>query len=527
MTRGPRHVVVGLALLAGIQLLVFPAGAQIPAAGLLSSHEMELETNRPNLVGNSLDFFERRLPDGTIKRYAVAATHVNGFDILDLSNPLNPTVVGRFVTPGSNYHPWVQVNGPRNIVALSIEDPAGATVSHTGSTGIEFVDISDVTNPTRLGVVDGLVGPHTIRMIGPDHIYTSNPTFIIDYSSFPIGAEDVKQSAICGHEFSPDTNNPGRTYVGICGAVGKWGILDTTDPWNPVLLHQEFDNKLEYAHEVYPAPDSSFVAVADFRGGGQTWVKCPGGALHFYDISGKYKPGASLTNPEKMGVWHIPFTGTLPVDPSAQNAALPNWGSCTLHSFQFQPERLLITAGLYSAGTWVMDPSGPTATGGDYDEYPGSTTLPFGPTTWGNTKGNFLAEGDFVNASQWLPFDVPPSKDHVYTNGLVRGLDVLHYHGTPPKKLSRLRIAASATGGVVGGILDRYAVLTYEGWVNKPLAGMTVEIRSGGTTVTATTGADGSFSANLGLAAGSHQVTVTWVGNEDFEVSSLSRQVTV
>jgi hypothetical protein len=509
----------------GLLLSAFPAGAQIPAAGALSSHEMELERNVANLAGNSLDFFERRQPDGTIKRYAVAATHGNGFDILDLTNPLNPTVAGRYVTPGFNYHPWVQVNGPRNIVALSIEEQ-GATVSHTGSTGIEFVDISDVANPELVGVIDGLNGPHTIRMIGPNHIYTTLPTHIVDYTN--PAAPTSKESAICGHDFFPDPNHPGRTWVGICGAVGKWGLLDTTDPGNPVLIHEERDNKIEYAHEVFSAPDSSFVAVADFRGGGQTWVKCPGGALHFYDISGKYVSGASLTDPKKMGVWHIPFAGALPVDPSAQNAAAPNWGSCTMHSFQFQPERLLVAAGLYSAGTWVMDPSGPTVSGGDYTEFQGNPGLGFGPTTWGNTKGNFIAEGDFVNASQWLPFDgVPVGKDHVYTNGLVRGLDILHYHVAVPKKLSRIRIDASATGGVVSGVLDRYAVLTYEGWVNKPLAGQTVEIRAGGTTVTTTTGPDGSFSANLGLSAGSHNATVTWAGDDEFAVSSLSRQVTV
>jgi hypothetical protein len=93
-----------------------------------------------------------------------------------------------------------------------------------------------------------------------------------------------------------------------------------------------------------------------------------------------------------------------------------------------------------------------------------------------------------------------------------------------PKKIARLRVDASATGGVVSGVLDRYAVLTHEGWVNKPLAGKTVEVRSGGTTLTATTAADGSFSANLGIS-GAGDVTVTWAGDEDFETASVTRQV--
>lgn len=521
-----RYLPLAVALLLGVQLLSPSASAQIPAFGVISSHEMELEANQANLAGNSLDFFERRLADGTFKRYAVAATHGNGFDIIDVTNATDPETVGRYVNDGVGvyYHPWVQVNPRRNIVAISMEDPA-LSPDHGFSNGVEFIDVSDVTNPVQLGKVSGVGGPHTIRMIGDNHVYTTLPTHIIDYTD-PTKPKDLGQNAICGHEWFPDPNIPDRAYVGICGNFGKWAIADISDPAHPVLIHEERDLKVEFAHEVYPAPDSSFVAVADFRGGSQTWTKCPGGGIHFYDISGKYIPGASLTNPERMGVWHAPFTGAAPVDPSTINGNLPNWGSCTMHSFQLQPERLLLTAGIYTGGSWVMDPAAATAPGGDYTEYKGSSTLPFGPTTWGNTKANFIAEGDFVNASQWLPFDIPLAKDHVYTNGLVRGVDVLHYHGAVPKKLSRLRIDTSAPGGVVSGVLDRYAVLTYEGWVNKPLAGKAVEIRAGGSTLTTTTGADGSFSADLGLLPGNHDVTVTWAGDDEFQTTSLTSQVT-
>ena len=527
MSAARRYLPLSAAFLLGAQLLSGSASAQIPAEGAISSHDMHWEANASNLAGNSLDFFERRLPDGSFKRYAVAAAHGNGFDIIDVTTPTDPQTVGRYVNDGIGvyYHPWVQVNPTRNIVAISMEDPA-LSPDHGFSNGVEFIDISDVTNPVQLGKVSGVGGPHTIRMIGDNHVYTTLPTFIIDYTD-PRNPVNLGQNAICGHEWFPDPNIPNRAYVGVCGAVGKWAIADISDPAKPVLIHEERDLKIEFAHEVYPAPDSSFVAVADFRGGGQTWMKCPGGGIHFYDISGKYIAGASLTTPKKMGVWHAPFTGAAPVDPSTVNPNVPNWGSCTMHSFQFQPERSIITAGIYTGGTWVMDPAAATAPGGPYTEYSGNPGIGLGPTTWGNTKGNFIAEGDFVNASQWLPFDIPAATDHLYTNGLIRGVDVLHYAGPMPSKLSRLTIQASASGGVVRGVLDRYAVQTYQGWTNKPLEGKTVEIRAGGTTVTATTGPDGSFSANLGLSAGAHDVTVTWAGDEEFETASLTRQVSV
>ena len=553
-----RHLLLPVALLLGAQVLIGPASAQIPSSGAVSQHNIHSEGNAANLGGNAMDYFERRLPDGTFKRYAVAATHGNGFDIVDVTDPLSPSHVTSYATPGLNYHPWVQVNGPRNIVAISIEEPAdnlpNGSVAHGGSNGIEFVDISDLTKPvqlslvpeipgcsslgplparcSRLGASSALRGPHTIRMIGPNHIYTTLPTFIIDYTD-PTAPVNLEQKSVpgmgllCGHEFAPDQNIPGRTYVGICGNVGKWAILDTSDPANPQLIHEERDLRVEYAHEVFPAPDSSFVGVGDFRtgnAGGQSYTRCPGGGIHFYDISGKYIPGASVTSPQKMGAWFAPFTGAAELAPIPATTN-PNWGPCNLHSLQFHPERLMVVVGLYMGGSWVLDPTAATAPGGEYQEYSESPNPGLGPTTWGNTKGNFVAEGDMVNAAQWLPFDIPIAKDHYYTNGLFRGLDILHYEAAVPKKISRLRIDASATGGVVSGVLDRYAVLTHEGWVNKPLGGKTVEIRSGGTTLLTITAADGSFSANLGLSGGSHEVTVTWAGDDDFGTSSLTRQV--
>lgn len=524
-----RIAVRSLAALFALGLLIGPASAQIPTMAV-SAKNFEHEANVANLVGNSLAFFERRLADGSIKRYAVAATHGNGFDILDVTTPTAPVTVGRYVNdpsptaggPAMYYHTWLDVNPQRNIVALSTErDPGGAIRSpdHGLGWGVEFVDITDVTNPVQLGKVSGF-GTHTVRMIGDHYVYTTlQGTHIIDYAD-PRNPKDLGEQKYCGHEFYPDPNIPGRTYLGFCGNF-KWGILDTTDPANPKLITEVRDLGIEFAHEVYPAPDSSFVGVADFRGGGQTNVRCPGGALHFYDISGKYVPGATLATPKKMGQWFIPFAGV-------SDSNNPNWTSCTLHSFQMQPERLLVTAGLYSAGTWVMDPSASTKqSGGLYDEYKGS----LGTTTWGNTLANWIAEGDFVNATQWLPFDIPPAKDRVYTNGLIRGVDVLHYHHPEeipfPKKLSRLTIHGDAGGGAVTGVLDRYAVLTYDGWVNKPLAGKTVRVAAGGSAVNVTTRPDGSFTANLGLPLGAHQVTATWAGDGEFAEVSTTRQVTV
>ncbi|MFN2545638.1 MAG: hypothetical protein ABR600_13865 [Actinomycetota bacterium] len=557
---------LGVAALAAAMLggtAAIPAGAQpagLPAEGIVSSKNVTWVNNQVSSGGNALDFFERQESNGSLSRYAVVA-HNFGFDIIDITDPAEPSTVGRYVTVGFNYHSWVSVNPTRKLVAYSIEAPGRSAwpptdpnLGHGGSNGVDIVDISDVTNPVYRGQVAALGqgdsnGPHTIRWIDDRYLYTTLPTHIIDVAD-PAKPKlaDAGLNNLCGHEFYPDPNIPGRTYVGFCAQPAKWGILDTTDPAHPVVIVQKQDPEISLAHEVYPSADSSFIGVTDYRIGpatGYTYFQCPGGGIHFWDISGKYMPGASLTNPIKMGKWFAPFNTIESTDPDPDSNH-PNWASCTTHSWQFQAERMIFTAGVYTLGSWVGDPTAATkSSGGLYTEWnrnpkrdwtcrpevtpPCSAVRGLGPTTWGNTTGNFLAEGDFVNASQWWPFDAsaadPDTGRYVFTNGLVRGFDILKYTGPLPKKLARLAVDPAAPGGVATGKLDRYAVLTYQGWVNKSLAGRSVEVTGGGVTVMATTADDGTFSANLGLSAGSHQVTVTWTGDDTFQQASVTQSV--
>lgn len=527
------------AALAVLGAAALPAGAQ--SVGGLPSAPTEIASvehvrNLVHTSANSMAFFARTQPDGTERRYVVVATVGNGFDIVEVTDPENPMVVGRYLlgedpaedpqgalmrsSLGHNFHPWVDVNPVRNIVSLTIEDPAGSALRHNGGQGIIFVDISDVTNPRPLGSVpnNSLGGPHTNKMIGDHCVYTSIPTWLVNYSD-PMNPTAKQIAGFDGHEFFEDPNIPNRTYMGD-RVTGRWGILDTTDCWNPVFISKMNDAaSLGTAHEVYPAPDSSFVGVADFTSAGQLQTQCPGGAVHFYDISGKYVPGASVESPRKMDArYFAPFTG-LPLQGST------NYGSCTMHSLRPDLERMLGLAGLYMGGTYVFDWSGPTQPGGIVPEYDGAR----GTTTWGNTKGLVRDAADYVNAAQWLPFDLtdPAHERLFYVAGQGRGLDVYRYTGPLPKKLARLQVDASASGGVVSGSLDRYARLTAAGYENFPLPEELVEISAGGVTAQVLTELDGSFSADLGLAAGTHQVTVTWSGDDTYRGETTTATVTV
>ena len=518
-----------------------PAGAHnegIPSVPLDRQNLTHIQ-NIPNVSGNALDFFARRQADGTVKHYAVVAHMGWGFDILEVDDPGHPKVVGRYTGPdtanpantlnygyGVNVHPWVSVNPRRNIVALTIEDQPvrGAAPRHNlVGVGIQFVDISDVTNPKPLGQVTPVDGPHTVRMIGDTCAYTSLNTWIVDYTDPQNPTAQRKGGQFEGHEFWEDANRPGLVYFGRAGTFG-FGVLDVENCRDPKIVGTLFGDPSVSggaSHEVYPAPDSSFVGVADFKSG-QSTVACPGGGIHFYDVSGRYVQGASQQAPRKMGQWFAPFSGVS----SNPSATQPNYASCTMHSWQPQPERTMGVVGLYAGGTWVLDFSAPTQAGGAYTEFDGGDR---GKTTWANTTGNVRDALDYVNAAQWLPFDLanPQHERYIFVNGSERGLDVYRYDGPLPKKMSRLTVEGSAPAGVLTGKLERYAMLGPDGWRNTPLGGRTVTISVNGVETTARTADDGGFAADLELSAGSHQVTVTWAGDAIFRQETVTRTVTV
>jgi hypothetical protein len=505
----------------------------------LAQRNLEHVANLPNLSGNALDFFARRAADGAIRWYAVASNQGNGFDIVDITDTTHPTTVGRYLLPpadrptegsaGFNSHPWVSVNPRRNIVALTVEEqPAPSATTRHLDTGIQFVDISDVTNPVALGKIDGLGGPHTVRMIGDNHVYTTMPTHIVDYTD-PMRPTSVQAPpAVQGHEFWQDPNDPTLGYFGQAASTARWGLLDLSNPASPTVTRIVSILGAESAHEVFPSPDGTYVGVAELKAG-PFELACPGGAVHFYDISGKYVPGASRSNPLKMGQWFAPFTGTAEVSVPVINERV-NHASCTMHSWHMQTERELGLGGLYAGGIWVFDPSRATQAGGAYTEYDG----PNGKTTWGTTLANFRDAADYVNSSQWLPFDtetpaaIQGGHDRlIFVNGSVRGVDVYRYTGPMPKKVARLTVSGAAPGGIVAGKLDRYGVLMPDGYRNLPLAGKTLQVTVDEQTVEVETAGDGSFEAALTLAPGSHTVTVSWAGDDRFEARSVTRQISV
>jgi len=521
-----RALIAGLA--AGLLLaLTAPAYGVIPAAGVISKKNMEWVFNNPQAVGGDIEFYEELQSDGSVSRYALTTSMGNGFNIYDITDPELPLIAGSFVDPGVNWQGDLQVNPRRKIAVLATQGSIGFTVGHGGSDGLAFVDISDVSSPTLLGVVNGLAGAaHNSTIIDDQTIYTTGAARMVDYSD-PAAPKDLGGISdaeagvnMCGgHDITVDPNRPHIVY-NACGGGRRTEIWNVTDPRSPKFISVIPNSVPSIAHQADPNLDSSLLFVTHEQGGGTGADAPPSGGIHIWDISGKYIEGASLEEPKKVGFWVAPFYG-LTGTPSQGS----QWGNVTAHNMTFQAERELLSIGWYTAGSWVADMNGPTVEGGLYEEYKG--TALGGPTNWGNTTGNFLPEGAETWSTKWTRFDDPLYDRFLFTNDISRGMDVFTYEGPMPQKEARLSVSDGATGGVVSGVLDRYAVWTHQGFVNKALAGETLTVESGGVSVEATSGDDGSFSADLGLEAGTHTVTVTWAGNDVYEAASVTQTVTV
>lgn len=513
MTR--RIMLAGLLALGTLGLAAAPSQAVIPGVGVVSKKNMEWVGNVEQAVGSDIEFIEMKQPDGSLKRYALTGSMGNGMNIVDITNPDLPLLTGVYVNPGLNWQGDIQVNAKRKIAVISIQSP-GTTVNQN-TQGIELVDISNPALPTHLSAVTGL-SAHNSTIIDDSYIYVSDKT-VVDYSNASAPVNKGKIAAFCGiHDITVDPNRPNRAHF-ACPS-NTYQIWDTTNPAVPVRLAHIAVAGMSTAHQADPSVDSSFVAITNEQGGGLSCVQSPCGGLHIYDISGKYKAGASETNPIKLGMWFAPFTRP------GDNTQTQPWGNNTAHNMTFQSERQLMSIGWYTVGSWVADMSDATNGSSPYAEY--NSTVLGGPTTWGNTQGNILLEGDEVWSTKWARFDDPKFDRYLFTNGLTRGMDVLRYTGSLPKKLARLKVSGAATGGTVSGKLDRYAVYTFNGLEHKPLAGLgkAVTVRVGGQEVSTTTAADGSFSATLNLAPGTYTAVVTWEGDASYQRVSVNQQIT-
>lgn len=147
----------------------------------------------------------------------------SGFDIVDISNPQSPTIVGF-----SNFY---NVEGPPGVIVVGQYAYAGV------NGGIEIFDVSNPAAPIVLGSYGagepGVFGQIAISgnyaylpgaFNGLDIVDISNPTNPTHVSYFPGGY--VGSVAVSGH----------FAYVGTWFSNPQIDVVDISNPQNPVLI---------------------------------------------------------------------------------------------------------------------------------------------------------------------------------------------------------------------------------------------------------------------------------------------------
>ena len=367
----------------------------------------------------------------------------NGLRIYDLSNPADPTFLGKY-TPGlrADAPPDAAVIDGRHIAVLNGTRRTHSALPPDARTDrTEFLDVTDPANPRllwtfgpdqidgeshngdivdsrRLYLPSGGVGAQGLRiydlspLVGtpagaPQNIFRGNPSVLWEQSPYR-GSKPVGTPFTHTHDIEVYVDYPveglglrdiallaeGGNYTGA-GDTGSIFVIDVTDPRNPVVLlrwlHEKGDDHhpIRYHHEAQLLDsDPSVMLVTDEdlhsgcgSAGGVTAVRL----------------SPTLTSATELSEWFIPF-GT----PAAV---------CSVHVFS--SEGPLVYFGSYNAGLQVVDYSDPAEP---------------------RQVGHFIAEG----ATAWGALAYG---GYVYVGDMSRGLDVFRWTG-PPAGLPDLTVSS-------------------------------------------------------------------------------------
>ena len=415
------------------------------------------------------------------REYALAGTLRNGMQIIDITDPENPSIAAVYDCAISQGDIQVWKHGKRILASYTADGTFGTAgaASRCGrdlelgpdASGTVIVDLTTPTQPQTVSYLYVPRGSHnmTIHPSG-DYLYNSNsdlisstqPTITIYDVSQPETPRKVRDYPIpfvplsLGSESHDITFNAdgSRAYS---AALSQTLVLDTTDPENPRQVAQILDPSINVAHQADPvtltAQDGTrrdILVVTDERAGAAASAECPGGGLHLYDVT-----GTNEASPRKIGTWFVPT-----VQPQ-------DGTTCTSHVLRVYPEQEMLTIAWYGQGVRVLDISGLA----DFAGTPASVGIGDGvgmrevghyvfpdSDTWSFKTNRIAADGSFYG----------------YGNDLVRGFDVYRFSGAgldvPPlepedlgsnrpagrgKSLQGLAIVAPAV--VLAGLLRRRA----------------------------------------------------------------------
>jgi hypothetical protein len=412
------------------------------------SSNLQLVAHIPGTGGTDLEFFTRELTEwrdasGTIhtvpaggatvtrhfamvgNRAAPTATGAGpmsgGAKIVDITDPEAPFIAGAVQDCWADQGD-IQIAKGGMLAGIAKQGgtcrfPDGTNVPN----GSVMVDISDVYNPTIVGVAPDSRGAHnnTFHPSG-EYVYISSsgdtpnhvPVYDISDPSSPRHVKNlVFPSGDSPHDirFSEDGT---RAYA---AGIDQFRIINTTDPENPTVVSTFTVPGSTIGHDALVTPDKAFLILGDELNGGST-APCPGGALYLYDIR-----GAKETSPELMAVIEAgagPVTGRN----NDEVAAVPvSQTGCTSHVIDLNPNKKSFTIAWYQAGTRTFDFSSLYNASGEPNTQPQPGLMwgayGVGPVT---ETGWIIPEG----ANTWSAKQYAGVPGYIFSDDLVHGFYV-------------------------------------------------------------------------------------------------------
>jgi hypothetical protein len=403
--------------------------------------------------------FARLKHKGTTRDFAVAGSYDNGLQLIDISTPSSPKLVGRYDCGVSQGDVQVFRRGGRSYATYTMDagytlqedsrcvqeaealgllnpttphpldlDAIGAIApdSAFGRPGIGtyIVDITDPVKPRTVSFVGVAKGSHnqTVHPSG-SYLYNSNSQLYATALNAGIEVFDIRDFANprlaavlplppvpgLGSESHDITFNDAGTRA-YSAALSHTAIIDTTVIDRPEIISVVVDPAINVHHQATKATltdatlgvSRDFLFIEDEFAGAAGFDPCPSGGLHVYDITGPLEAA-----PVKVGYWNI---GDLRHPAVDGEVGVP----CTMHVFQIHPRTGILTTAFYNGGVRVVDIKGlvGVALGGTgvgmkeiaHARFPDSMT-------WSAKVARIASDGSF----------------YLYGNDLNRGLDVYRF----------------------------------------------------------------------------------------------------
>lgn len=262
-----------------------------------------------------------------------------GVDIIDLTDPTNPTLASVFL--GAAF------NELKDVEVARIGSQDIGFFSHDGGGGVYVVDVTNPYNPVELtritSTIGGLNSVHTLTVSG-------NYLYEVDSQTPNIKVFDVSNPStpVLVRTIVSPSNGPvheatalgGRLYTAVINTTGFADVFDISDVANSAPLITSFVTGPR-AHTSWPTEDGNFLVVAR---------ETTGGDVRIFDISNP----ASVT-----------LVATISV---------PTTQAHSSHQVMVMGDRLYVS--WYQAGVRVYDISNPASPVfvADYDTFPGAVS---------------------------------------------------------------------------------------------------------------------------------------------------------